>query len=842
MRRALIGLLCALISTSCMPVLDGEDYNLAGQEVRLTILHTSDIHSRLIPYDFAPLKTDTDLGIIPEAGPFGGATRMAALLKRERQRGDRVMHLDSGDCFQGAPIFNLKNGEAEFRFLTAAGLDAAVVGNHEFDAGALNFVEKARDFAQFPLLAANYAWDSPNDPGNNGAALVTAPYTIRMMKGLRVGVIGMANLSSLNSIVEGGNSLQVTPLEQNEALRGYVDLLRPVTDLIVVVSHLGLTEDQDAVLGYEAYFEYERAKPFIDREKNPWKILEWSGEEGNLKSVVRVQIPGVSGIDIILGGHLHVVLNPPQSVIDPSGRTVLLTHSGAFSKYVGRLDVVVKVPKAEEATVDGAELVSHDYRAFPLDALWCDDAMRAFYHDDSVFWEPGTFVARPDVRAAMKKCEDQEDRFTTGLLQEYILGMDFNLQLTSIFSYAPRDVARRNSSTGGDSPLGNVAADSMRKRRRVEAEMAITNSLGIRDNLYAGVVSQESMFNVFPFENTINIMYLSGVEVQEMFDFVAERSAERGCVSQAQVSGARFTMDCAQVQLNELRIACNPDDGGASKWCPKEGREGHAPWQCLEDLDGSRCWANPAIDIQINGKPLDPNGTYRIAVNDYIAKGGSGFRVLKRNTTRIETGISLRDSLIGYMQSQCTCEDILLGNETSSTGERCGTLVNGKWVVDEQTRGFCREAKAFKQHLAVTAGSCTCRELLGKTEDVDDLDDTVERCGVSAETIQTTCTAGQQDKAVGSCTCGELTAAQKIDVDDLDDSVERCGASAEKIQELCTVEPGPYTGRCGCRDALAGNNPTCGTLTPQLRNFCENPTSMPIANVVEDGRIGRRVK
>ncbi len=141
------------------------------------------------------------------------------------------------------------------------------------------------------------------------------------------------------------------------------------------------------------------------------------------------------------------------------------------------------------------------------------------------------------------------------------------------------------------------------------------------------------MFNVFPFENTINIMYLSGVEMQEMFDFVAERSAERGCVSQAQISGARFTMDCAQVQINDLAHRLRSERRRRRPVLPQEGRDGHAPWQCLEDLDGSRCWAHPAIDIQINGKPLDPNGTYRIAVNDYIAKGGSGFKVLKRNTT-----------------------------------------------------------------------------------------------------------------------------------------------------------------------------------------------------------------
>jgi hypothetical protein len=284
-------------------------------------------------------------------------------------------------------------------------------------------------------------------------------------------------------------------------------------------------------------------------------------------------------------------------------------------------------------------------------------------------------------------------------------------------------------------------------------------------------------------------MYLSGVEMLEMFDFITERSSERGCVSQAQISGGRFVMDCAQVQLNDLRIPCDPKDGGAEKWCPKDGREGHAPWQCLEDVDGARCWAHPSINIQINGKPLDPNGTYRIAVNDYIAKGGSGFRVLKRNTTRIETGISLRDSLIGYMQGFCTCDDINAGHETSTTGEPCGSLINGQRVVDDQLRGFCRQAQDFKDALAKPVGTCSCLDTLGKA-----------------------------------------------------DAPSRCGVTAEELAATCVVPAGPYTGRCSCREALAGTNATCGTLTPQLKSYCQNPTSMAIANTLEDGRIGRRVK
>lgn len=837
MRRVLLGLLCALATASCMPVMEGQDYNLEGQEVRLTILHTSDIHSRLIPYDFAPLKTDQDLGLIPEAGPFGGATRLAALLKREREKGERVIHLDSGDCFQGAPIFNINTGEVEFKFLSQSRLDAAVVGNHEFDAGALNFTQRARDNATFPLLAANYLWSDWRAVGSNQTALETEPYTIRNIKGVRVGVIGMANISSLNSIVEGGNSLQAIALEQNEVVRAYVELLRPVTDLIVIVSHLGLTEDQDVVQGYEAYYEYGRAKSFIQRKKSPWQVLEWFGPQGDEKSVVRVLIPGVSGVDVILGGHLHVVLNPPQLLTDPSGRKVVLAHSGAFAKYMGRLELVVKMPEVL-GQGEGAEVVSQDYRVFPLDALWCNDAMRKYRYDSSIFWEEGQFISNPDVREAIKDCRDLEDRDATRLLQPYILGMDFKLQLTNIFSYAPRDVQRRNNSTGGDSPLGNIAADSMRKRRRVEAEMALTNSLGIRDNLYAGVVTQESMFNVFPFENTINIMYLSGKEMQEMFNFVAERSSERGCVSQAQISGARFTMDCAQVQLNDLRVPCKTANKASD--CPAENRTGHAAWSCIEDETSAagegRCYANPGTDIQINGKPLDPNGTYKIAVNDYIAKGGSGFNVLKRNTTRIETGISLRDSLIGYMQGFCNCEDILAGKPTSKTGARCGNLINGTWTVDDQVVGYCRAAKSFKNELSVKVGSCSCTDLMRRGFDPSGCN----AAGVTnAAEAEAACVAG---KPVGEqCTCGDVDGEREYRTDGCV-NVQPELDTPEKVKAYCSPSNGPFSGRCSCRDVLSGTNPICGNVTPELRSFCENPTSMSIADAVEDGRIGRRVK
>ncbi len=797
----------ALIHVSCLPLVEGEDVDLAGQQVRFTLLHTSDLHSRLLPYDFNPVKTDTDLGLIPEAGPFGGATRIAAIVKRERANAGRVLHLDSGDSFQGAPIFNLNLGEAEYKFLSLLKVDAAVVGNHEFDAGAANFTKQLRDNARFPVLAANYQWEDWRNPASNQTALYVQPYTIKNIGGVRVGIIGTGNLGSLNSIVERGNSLQIIPLEENEIVRSYVEFLRPSVDLMMVVSHAGLTEDQDLIEGYEAFFEWSIAKkyaqdPRLPAKPNTWTVLEWYGDVGDDASVVRVRIPGVEGIDAILGGHLHIVLNPPQQLTDPKGRRVILSHGGAFAKYVLRMDLVLQMPERGGDRTEGAEILSNNFDVFPIDALWCDSGMHSYYSAN--FWQPGQFINDPKVRPAINHCRELEDKDTTQLLLPYITDLDERLALTSIFAYAPEDIARRNSSAGGDSPLGNIAADSMRRRQGVEAEVALTNSLGIRDNLYAGPLTQEAMFNVFPFENTINIMFISGREMQELFDFSTEKSSDRGCVSQSQVSGVRFTMDCAQAQLNRVRIACDPAKNGAD--CPNDDRSGgRFPWQCLEDTtvgnsSGGRCWSHPATNVLINGKPVEENESYRIAVNDYIARGGSGFLVLKRNTTRVETGIPLRDSLVGYMQNFCSCTDMIVSpkrdeyqNIVGKIGQTCGErdlVTPSKWVISDRTTSFCNAAKTFQEQLLTDLGDgCSCADVFRR-----------------------------------EAKCGEGPP--------LEARVQAC---------LTQLPAGPVLGRCGCRDALAGL-PACGNVTRPVRNFCENPMALPIAVGLEDGRISRRVK
>ena len=78
--------------------------------------------------------------------------------------------------------------------------------------------------------------------------------------------------------------------------------------------------------------------------------------------VVHLNLP--ADADVVIGGHLHIAMDPPKVIEsevavnrDGSPKKVIVCHSGAFAKFVGRLDLVVR---------DG-EVLSHDYTLFPVD-------------------------------------------------------------------------------------------------------------------------------------------------------------------------------------------------------------------------------------------------------------------------------------------------------------------------------------------------------------------------------------------------------------------------------------------------------------------------------------------
>ena len=97
-----------------------------------------------------------------------------------------------------------------------------------------------------------------------------------------------------------------------------------------------------------------------------------------------------------------------------------------------------------------------------------------------------------------------EDADVANLMWPYSVKLNQEIDLNGVFSYVhPAGTAKilRNDASGGDSQLGNLVARAMQVQEGVDAEFSLTNSLGIRADFERGPLTNEQMYNVFPFEN-----------------------------------------------------------------------------------------------------------------------------------------------------------------------------------------------------------------------------------------------------------------------------------------------------------------------------------------------------
>ena len=117
----------------------------ADEGLPLTILHFNDFHGQLDPVP------DSTTG-----RRLGGIARLAGLVRSIRAEDPErpVLLLFAGDLLQGTVTSTVFLGLPDISFLSAMGVDAAVMGNHELDYGQANF-RKLLTAAGFPVLGAN---------------------------------------------------------------------------------------------------------------------------------------------------------------------------------------------------------------------------------------------------------------------------------------------------------------------------------------------------------------------------------------------------------------------------------------------------------------------------------------------------------------------------------------------------------------------------------------------------------------------------------------------------------------------------------------------------------------
>lgn len=161
-----------------------------------------------------------------------GASAIAAFI-RSQQANQHTIVLTGGDMLQGSYLSNINEGLLTLQWMDHLGVDAATIGNHEFDWG---LEAKTRHYngqhdhqAQHPLLGANVVYQGTTTIPNG-----IEPYVILTRQGLKIAVIGLM-----------GYGLESTILDEH--IKAY-EFLEPVAITQQLTRHLRTQEDVDIIL------------------------------------------------------------------------------------------------------------------------------------------------------------------------------------------------------------------------------------------------------------------------------------------------------------------------------------------------------------------------------------------------------------------------------------------------------------------------------------------------------------------------------------------------------------------------------------------------------------------
>jgi 5'-nucleotidase / UDP-sugar diphosphatase len=277
----------------------------AQTEKKITILHTNDLHSRLIGYTpesaYSPLTMNDDKTV-------GGFARIAAIIKNEKEHNKgTTLVLDAGDFMTGTlfPSIETKTG-FQLRLMKEMGYDVVGIGNHEYEFGPgwlASVIDKSHQNGAIPqLLIGNVKFDNKNNADDGLEKLfadkLIARKTVLTRDGIRIGIFSILGKDAVNVAPK---AVPVTFEKQSSFAKKMVkELQKENCDIIICISHSGIT-----------------------KEKNGG----WGGEDVELARSVK-------GIDLIIGGHTHTKLDKPLIV-----NGIPIVQAGEFGQFVGCLSL-----------------------------------------------------------------------------------------------------------------------------------------------------------------------------------------------------------------------------------------------------------------------------------------------------------------------------------------------------------------------------------------------------------------------------------------------------------------------------------------------------------------------
>jgi 2',3'-cyclic-nucleotide 2'-phosphodiesterase (5'-nucleotidase family) len=479
---ALVAAFVLLTGAVCATQRLGSNVSGTTDRVTLSIVGTTDLHGRAFPGD--------ELGGLPQLGGYLRNLRAARAAD-----GGAVLLLDAGDTFQGGIESNLSEGALIVDAYNTLGYDALAIGNHEFEYGSLDTAsanDKPSDMrgalkaaaarARFPFLAANLIDKTTGRP-------VTwpnvRPSTIVDTAGLRVGILGVMTYDGLTKTlaanVQGLATAALAPTVEAEARQ----LRQGGADVVVVLAHAGGR---------------------CERFDNPTDLSSCDND-AEIFQLAR-QLP-LGLVDAIVAGHshaavAHVVAGIPIVQAYSTGRAFTRLDL-TVERGTGVISTRVFLPQALCVTIA------------PEGSCMAGGATPKHYEGAPV--EPDS-----SVMAAMQPELERVHRW-----REEPLAITIETVL----------LRNRN---GLESPLGNLFADAL-LAAVPGADAAIGMSArrgGLRDDLPAGALTRGALYDVFPFDNRVVTLTLTGAQLRQTLSLETTRG-RRGIPS---VSGVHVLVTC----------------------------------------------------------------------------------------------------------------------------------------------------------------------------------------------------------------------------------------------------------------------------------------------------------
>ncbi len=445
---------------------------LGDRTISVTLLHFNDLHNRLT--DPHAKKGDTHR--------FAQMYKIVEDRRAARAGADEITLLFSGGDDHTGSVFDELVGWSPEEYVddpgyatySAAGVDAAALGNHELDRGTAVLKKGIRNAARFPVLSANLTGTNALTPGED-----FFPAAIGIVKGMRIGMIGLTTPVDTHTHTEDDPDLDVdSPVR---ALENLLPALSDACDLVVILSHCGygLESSRSGKAGADRFLQ--------------------EGDVAVARAAAKVSRAPV----IVVGGHTHTALNAggleAANVVDG----VPIVQAGGHGSHLGELTCTLASGGMSNVAAQLHAIKKRDDRTQP-DA----DAYRGLEHDG-----------------------DYDAAFETATIAPLMAKLDEKLKaVIAQVEGAPKVdndtiVAERYMR---ECAIVNFMNDALVTRSKTfpggPVDIALFNASGIASGIpVSGPLSFQEWFAVMPFADSVQIFELTGRQIRDILDNNAKR-------------------------------------------------------------------------------------------------------------------------------------------------------------------------------------------------------------------------------------------------------------------------------------------------------------------------------